>query len=133
MQQYQVPQFIETESKIVGPLTLKQFIYVAVAALISFFAFFLMKTFAWLVVTALLGTIAVSLAFVKYNGRPLTTILKSVLSYAWQPKLYLWQKAQPTMTIPKIPEIKMPGPETPVSKIKSMWTNLMTKKPPAQR
>ena len=133
MQQYQVPQFIETESKIVGPLTLKQFIYVAVAALISFFAFFLMRTFAWLIVTALVGTVAIALAFVKYNGRPLTTILKSVLTYAWHPKLYLWQREQAVAALPKVPEIKFPlagGAETPVSKIKSLWTNLITKKPP---
>ncbi len=37
--EYQVPQFIEVEDKIIGPLTLKQFIYVAGAsglAVVSF-------------------------------------------------------------------------------------------------
>lgn len=128
--QFQVPQFIETESKIIGPLTLKQFLYIAVAFLFSFFTFFVFKTFAWVILTAVIGIIAFSLAFIKYNGRPLTVLLKSVLAYAWQPKLYLWH--QETIALPKIPEIKFPptgGPEMPTSKIKNLWVNLITKKP----
>ncbi len=30
---FQVPQFIETETKIVGPFTLKQFLYIALGSL----------------------------------------------------------------------------------------------------
>ena len=39
--EYQVPQFIEVEDKIIGPLTLKQFIYLAGAAglVVVFFAY----------------------------------------------------------------------------------------------
>lgn len=133
MAQFQVPQFIETEAKIVGPMTLKQFLYVAVAALISFFTFFVLKTFAWIILTAVLGTIAVSLAFIKYNGRPLTTILKSVMNYAWRPKLYLWQQKQQTTNMARVQEIKIPSSETPTSKIKSLWVGLITKKPPINR
>lgn len=129
MQQFQVPQFIETEAKIVGPLTLKQFLYVAVAALISFFTFFALKTFAWIILTTILGTVAVSLAFIKYNGRPLTTILKSVVDYAWRPKLYLWQQKPQTTNMSKIAEIKIPSSETPTSKIKNLWVGLITKRP----
>lgn len=129
-QQFQVPQFIETEAKIVGPMTLKQFLYIAVAALISFFTFFALKTFAWIILTAIVATIAISLAFIKYNGRPLTTILKSVLDYAWRPKLYLWQQKQHTTNMARVLEIKIPSSETPTSKIKSLWVGLITKKPP---
>ena len=38
--QFQTPQFIETENKIIGPLTLKQFFYLAVGFGVSF-TFFL--------------------------------------------------------------------------------------------
>ncbi len=125
MAQYQVPQFIETEAKIVGPLTLKQFLYVAVAALISFFTFFLFQTFAWIVITAIVGTIAVALAFIKYNGRPLTVLLKSVFIYAWNPKLYLWKQGETALQqTPTVMTRKQPI--TPGSKIKDVWLKIHT-------
>lgn len=123
MAQFQVPQFIETEAKIVGPLTLKQFLYIAAAGLLSFFLFFILKTVVWFIVVALIATVAVSLAFVKYNGRPLTVILKSALGYAWKPKLYLW-KSEPT---PEQPQIQIPvAKKTPVSRLKDMWLKVQT-------
>jgi len=39
--QYQVPQFIEVEDRIIGPLTLKQFLYLAFAGAILFVLWFL--------------------------------------------------------------------------------------------
>lgn len=125
--QFQVPQFIETESKIVGPMTLKQFLYVAAAGLLSFFMFFILKTFAWIVITALIALVAISLAFVKYNGRPLTTILASAVGYLWKPKLYLWQRKEGEVVTLKMPEVKIPA-TGPVSKVKNLWLKLMTKK-----
>ena len=131
MPQFQVPQFIETESKIVGPLTLRQFIYLAVAGLLSFFLFFVLKTIIWIFLTALLGLIAASFAFIKYNGRPLTTVIINALQYYWNPRMYLWQREDakanmPQITIPKI------GAQSsgPTSKLKDLWLGLITKKPP---
>lgn len=123
MAQYQVPQFIETEDKIVGPFTLRQFLYIAVAGLISFMLFFVFKLFVWLIFTALISSIAAAFAFVKYNGRPLTTMLFSAFKYLWHPRLYLWksQAAQvrkedltpATPPTPKAPEEK----ESPLSQV----------------
>ena len=90
--QFQVPQFIETEDKIVGPLTLRQFLYLAGAGGIAFFFFFFIQTWLWLVLTALLGVIGASLAFVRINGRPLPVILRAALSFYWKPRLFLWQR-----------------------------------------
>lgn len=129
--QFQVPQFIETESKIVGPLTLKQFLYIAAAFLFCFFMFFILKTFAWVVLTVIVGIITFALAFIRVNGRPLTVILKSAIGYLWQPKTYVWEKRQATgATV--IPDIKIPqkSRQGPTSKVKEMWLNLITRKPP---
>ncbi len=127
--QFQVPQFIETESKLIGPLTLKQFIYLAIAGLISFSLFFILKTVVWIMFSIGLGIIAAALAFIKYNGRPLVVILQSALAYLWKPKLYLWQKKE-LMADEK--EIKIPS-EGPVSRLKNVWLNLITKKPPINK
>lgn len=131
MPQFQVPQFIETESKIVGPLTLKQFLYIAAAGLISFGLFFVLKLFIWILFTIIIALAAAAFAFLKFNGRPLTGILKSAFLYYWNPRLYLWQRKDATAQIPTFTMPKLGNPPAgPTSKLKSLWLGLITKKPP---
>lgn len=92
--QYQVPQFIETEDTIIGPLTMRQFLYFAGAGIISFIAYFVFNTFLWVVVTLFVGVIAAILAFGKVSGRPVTAILLSAFSYIWKPKIYIWKRKE---------------------------------------
>lgn len=89
--QFQVPQFIETEDKVVGPLTLRQFLYVAVAAGISFVCFFFLQTWAWFVITLAVLLAAAALAFAKVEGRPFGNVFISALSFYWNPQTYVWQ------------------------------------------
>jgi len=103
--QFQTPQFIDIESKIVGPLTLKQFLYLAAAGGVSFLLFFTLQTWIWFIITAVLAVIAVSLAFVKYNGQSLPKIALRALFFFWRPRLYLWQREMEEKII-EIPQIK---------------------------
>lgn len=98
---YQVPQFIDVEDKIVGPLTLRQFFYLAGAFLISFFAFFRLVFFVWFIFTLFEGSIALILAFFKYNGRPFSLFLRSVFRYLWRPQKYVWQKENQQISSPQ--------------------------------
>ena len=133
MSQYQVPQFIETEDKIVGPLTLKQFLYLAIAALISFVLFFILKLFFWLSITILLGIMAAALAFIKYNGQPLPKIIVNALQYIFKPKMYLWKQSQGNggsaeSGLPQIAEIEA------ISPLKKIWLKMTSViHPTAQR
>src|SRR5262245_46040802 len=97
--QYQVPQFIETEDKIVGPFTLRQFGYFVGAGAISFFLYFSLQTKLWVFVTVLLAGAAGALAFLKVNGRPLTATILSFISFYWQPRLYTWKSER--LALPK--------------------------------
>lgn len=108
--QFQVPQFIETEDKIIGPLTLKQFLYLAGAGAISFMLFFVLQMWLWIIITAIFGTFAAALAFIKYNGRPMPVVLMAAVGYFWKPRFYLWKKVEEK---PKFPEIKMPEIKAP--------------------
>ena len=92
--QYQVPQFIDIEEKIVGPLTLRQFFYLAGAFIILFFFFFIFKLWFWVILAAIIGGGAAALAFVKYNGRPLRIMIKAIFGYFWRPRNYSWQTAK---------------------------------------
>ena len=73
--QFQVPQFIDTEDRIVGPFTIRQFLYVASAGILSFILYFTVQTWLWAMGTIFLLAIALGLAFLKVEGRPLVHVL----------------------------------------------------------
>lgn len=94
MMEYQVPQFIEVEDKIVGPFTLKQFIYLAgTVGLCILFLFYLPLVFA-LILCAPVAALGGSLAFYKVNGKPLIEILEAGFNYYVGPKLFLWKRPE---------------------------------------
>lgn len=91
---FQVPQFIEVEDKIFGPLTFRQFVYLAggigfVVILYSFLPTFLAILFGAPVI--ILGA---ALAFYKVNNRPFISVVESFLRFRLNKKLYLWRKEQ---------------------------------------
>jgi hypothetical protein len=88
--QFLVPQFIAIENRIIGPLTLTQFIYVAVPAVISYFLYFPLANWLWIIVTAILMGIGSALAFAKINNRPLPSVVKAASYYLSHPKTYVW-------------------------------------------
>ncbi|HUY05304.1 MAG TPA: PrgI family protein, partial [Candidatus Paceibacterota bacterium] len=89
--EYQVPQFIEVEDKIIGPLTLRQFIYVAgTAGLVVVFFSYLSFFFAALLSLPVVG-LGVALAFYKINGKPFIEVLEAGFNYYTGKKLLLWK------------------------------------------
>lgn len=89
---YQVPQFIEVEDKIFGPLTLKQFIYLAGGVGICAIIFlYVPLIFAILLVLPVAG-LALALAFYKINGKPFIDVLEAGVSYFLGRRLYIWKK-----------------------------------------
>jgi hypothetical protein len=99
--EYQVPQFIEVESKIVGPLTLAQFVYIAGAAgLCVVFYFYLPLIFALLFAAPVVG-LAAALAFYRVNGKPFIQVLESAFNYYTSSHLFIWKHAQPTAAAQK--------------------------------
>ena len=89
---FQVPQFIDIEDKIFGPLTIKQFIYIAGGAGLCFILF----RFLPLILTIPLGVIVLgmsfALAFYQINNKPLIYIIQSAFGYYVSSKLYLWKR-----------------------------------------
>ncbi len=93
---FQVPQFIEVEDKIVGPLTLKQFIYLVGGAGLSFFVYTLLDSVVLsFLPIVLIMAISGSLAFYKlYNHFPLISVAESAFKYWMGSKLYIWKKEE---------------------------------------
>lgn len=98
--QFRVPQFIDMEDKIVGPLTLKQFAYILGAGGFSFliWTFIPIKILAVLLILPV-GGLFIALAFVKINERPFVEVLESAFNYYSRSKVYTWR--QPEANVPQ--------------------------------
>lgn len=92
MQQFKVPQFIELEDKIVGPLTIKQFLYLMAGAIILFVSWFFLKLGLFIVIAIPVGAVSFAFAFYKPYGRPLINLIFSFFNYIRKPRLYLWKR-----------------------------------------
>lgn len=90
--QFQVPQFLETETKIIGPFTLRQFFWIAGGvALIFILNFFLPLTYLILTGIPIAG-ISLAFAFYKINGAPLINYVMSAINFSISSKQYLFRK-----------------------------------------
>ncbi|MFZ2484609.1 MAG: PrgI family protein [Minisyncoccia bacterium] len=89
---FQVPQFIEVEDKIFGPLTFKQFIYVAGAAGVAVVLFILLPRFLAIIISLPIVLFGAALAFYKINDKPFINVVEAFVKYTLTNKLYIWKK-----------------------------------------
>ena len=102
---FEVPQFIEIEDKIIGPLTWKQFVYLAGGVGSLLILYYLIDSFVLFVFFGLpLGAISAMLAFQRVNNRPFSIFLESSINYFTKSKLYLWKKDAPQAIVEKTEE-----------------------------
>ncbi len=67
--QFQVPQFIEREAQVVGPLTFRQFSFLAIAGGVAFILYFFAPMVIFVPVTVVLAGIGLLAAFVQVGGK----------------------------------------------------------------
>jgi hypothetical protein len=91
---FEVPQFIEIEDKIFGPLTWRQFVYLGGGVGAAVVMFLVFPFFVFVVAGLPIALLAGALAFYPINNRPFSYFLEAVYNYVASDKLYLWhQKA----------------------------------------
>src|SRR3989338_6174708 len=90
MQQFIVPQFIDVEDKIIGPITTRQFIVLLAGALVIG-VFYKLFDFSLFVTSGLL-TFGITgiFAFLKINGRPFHYFVLNLFQTFKKPKLRIW-------------------------------------------
>ncbi len=138
---YQVPQFIEIEDKIFGPLTIKQFLYVAGGSAIAFMVWTTFRSFIAIIIATPILIFSFALAFYKVNNRPFIATVESAIKYFFNSKLYIWHKKprQPEKAsgVGSEEDIKMSLPKMSSSKLKELaWSldinqNLEKAQPPS--
>lgn len=93
MQQFVVPQFIDVEDKIFGPLAVRQFVILMAGGMLTFLEYKL-ADFTLFVFEALftLGLTAI-FAFAKVNGMPFHYFLLNLIVTVRRPRVRVWQKS----------------------------------------
>jgi len=108
MQQFMIPQFIDVENKIIGPLTVRQFIIFLGAAGFIFLFFKIFTFFPAAILSVFTFGVAVVFAALKINGRAFHYFLLSLFQTFKRPTLKVWSKQVSYQDIKKEKEKKPP-------------------------
>ena len=90
--QFQVPQFIDIEDKVIGPFTIKQFMYLLIAGVIVFIFYKMLNLFATIILAIPVFTVALCLAFIRVHNQPFIDVIKNFLGFLRKPDFYVWKK-----------------------------------------
>lgn len=89
---FEVPQFIEIEDKIFGPLTWRQFLYLGGGVGMAAVMFFTLPFILFVLFGIPLALLAGALSFYPVNNRPFSFFLEAVVNYISSQRLYLWRQ-----------------------------------------
>lgn len=95
MGQYKVPQNVEAEDKILGPLTIKQFIYIIIALMWGFIAIRLLAPFNLIIGIALAFPVSatfLALGLIQREGVSFENYFLAFIRYTMYPRRHVWMK-----------------------------------------
>jgi hypothetical protein len=114
--QFVVPQFIDVESKIIGPITPRQFIILIVTAGFIFITYKLADFTLFLIEGIIILVLGLTIAFVKVNGQPIYYFILNLLNLVKRPLLRVWRREKEIVKELKIKEKKEEKQVIPVRK-----------------
>jgi len=101
--QYKVPQNIDLEDKVIGPLTLKQFIYLLVAGMLDYMIYSTFTHWSGWLLIFLITAVALAFAFFKIQEQDFGYFLSAFISFVFSPKIFVWTKHSKSQEgLPKI-------------------------------
>jgi hypothetical protein len=134
MEQYPIPQFIETEGKIAFFISFRQFFYLVGAGAVCFLLYFVLPFYLFLIASFIIVGGAIILGFVTINGAPIINIILSSIGFAAGSKSYVWKKKESLYPFKAIKraEIKKIEQETTLraqrSQLRKIKTNVEIKR-----
>ncbi|MEK7073037.1 MAG: PrgI family protein [Patescibacteria group bacterium] len=114
--QYTVPQFIDVEDKILGPLTTRQFVIILAMFGIDFLLYRLLQLGFFLLIGIPVFLAAVTLAFAKVNGQPFHLFLLNLVQTLRRPNIRVWNKNLSDAELRML--VSRPPPPAPPVKIR---------------
>lgn len=110
-EQYVVPQFIDVEDKILGPITARQFVIMLIDVGIMFIVYKLASLGLMIFINLSLLAIGIVLAFVKVNGMPFHYFLLNIVATTKNPNVRVWNKEYTDTELKSFMNVKPPPPE----------------------
>lgn len=93
-EQFVVPQFLDVEAKIIGPITARQFIIMLATLLLEFLVYRIFLNILFVVVIGVpILCIGMAFAFAKVNGQPFHYIAINILQTLRRPSRRVWDKS----------------------------------------
>lgn len=112
-QQFVVPQFIDVEDKIIGPITTRQFLIILGTALMLFLMYKILR-FMYFAISGLpVAAIAATFAFARVNGAPFHLFFLNILQTSRRPAARVWYKDETDAEI----RAALAAPPVPPAKI----------------
>ncbi len=96
--QFKIPQDVQLEDKIVGPLTLKQLSICAIGGTITYFFYTtLSKNYfweVWILPVSLTILITLAISFIKISNVTFTKFILLLIEFALKPRRRIWEKSE---------------------------------------
>jgi len=110
MEQFTVPQFIDVEDKVVGPLSVRQFL-ILLGAFGLCFLFYKVFVFIYFVIGSVISVVlGGAFAFVKVSGVPLHYFLINFITAFRYPSVRVWARDM-THDFDEAPEVSIYHPD----------------------
>ncbi len=90
--QYAVPQFIDVEDKVVGPLTVKQTMYLIAGGGILLILFTYFEIVFVIIAALIIVPLALGFAFYKPKGITLLKFSSNAVKYYTSQHIYIWRR-----------------------------------------
>jgi len=88
-----VPQNIDMQDRVIGPLTMVQFLYAVFGGGMGYICYSTLPAPLNILLALLIGGLTVCVIFVKVNERPFLSFMVNMLSYLLKPKVQVWSKS----------------------------------------
>jgi len=88
--QFLVPQFIDTEDKIFGPISVRQFGVILVGMGFIYTAYKLSTLWLFIIEAVFIFGLVILFAFIKVNGQAFHYFLLNIIQTARRPRLKIW-------------------------------------------
>lgn len=116
--QFVVPQFIDIEPKIIGPISPRQLIILIITAGGIFLCWKLFSLVTFILVSLVILGLGITFAFVKVGGQDFHYFLLNLIQSYRLPQLRIWKKELIPVKQAKETEIKEPLPPSPKEPLK---------------
>jgi hypothetical protein len=116
MEKFVVPQFIDAEDKIFGPITTRQFLIILADSLVIFLLYRFLDFAAFLTFGILAFALGGTLAFVRVNGMPFHFFLLNLSQTLMRPGLRIWDKRPTDAELLAI--VRRPPPPPPPRRVR---------------